>query len=167
MKELAELEVMGQVFSSLSGLPDDESRARVLRWVHDKLSIKSLPSPSNPTPVGTAAAENGAAAGFDSFPDMYHAFDPKSEKDKALIGAYWLRESGTAQFASMEVNRMLKDLGHGIANVTDALSSAMSEKPALIMQIKKSGTSRQARKQYKLTESGVRFVVARLQEDRA
>lgn len=166
MKELTELEVMGQVFTSLSSLPDDDARTRVLRWVHDKLAIKSLTAQPKPGLTAGVAVANGGAGSFENFPDMYHAFDPKSEKDKALIGAYWLRQSGAIQFASMEVNRLLKDLGHGIANVTDALSSAMSEKPALIMQIKKSGTSRQARKQYKITESGVRFIVARLQEDR-
>ena len=56
---------------------------------------------------------------------------------------------------------MLKDLGHRASNITDALSSAMKEKPALIIQVKKSGSARQARKLYKLTDAGVKWVASR------
>ena len=52
----------------------------------------------------------------------------------------------------------MKDLGHGVGNITDALTALKEERPALILQLKKSGTSKQARKTYKLTQEGIRRV---------
>lgn len=163
MDDLIELQVMAEVFKSLEKLPDNEAKARVLQWIEGKLQLPSV-APLKPKADNKADTKSEEPLVFDSFPDMYHAFNPKSEKEKALVGAYWLRLGGATQFASMEVNKLLKDLGHGVANITDALSSAMSEKPALIMQVKKSGSSRQSRKQYKITDSGSKFLAARLQE---
>jgi DNA-binding PadR family transcriptional regulator len=48
----------------------------------------------------------------------------------------------------------MKHLGHGVKNITSALSSLMNEKPQRVVQLKKSGSTKQARKQYKVTEAG-------------
>jgi DNA-binding PadR family transcriptional regulator len=56
------------------------------------------------------------------------------------------------------LNKELKNLGHGVSNITSALDTLMSRKPALVIQTKKSGTSKQARKKYKLTLEGLRAV---------
>jgi len=53
---------------------------------------------------------------------------------------------------------MLKNLGHGIGNVTRACSALIAEKPALLMQVKKAGSTKQARKQYRLTTAGIQRV---------
>jgi len=62
-------------------------------------------------------------------------------------------------------NASLKDLGHGLSNVTVALDGLKDEKPALILQLKKSGTSKQARKTYKLTVEGAKRVRQMLDHD--
>jgi hypothetical protein len=85
------------------------------------------------------------------------------EFEKALVVGYWFQVvQGQPDFGGQEVNSTLKNIGHGIANITDAFTTASSRKPSLVMQTQKTGTSRQARKQYKLTVAGVRWVESRL-----
>ena len=55
---------------------------------------------------------------------------------------------------------MLKNLGHGIPNVTKALDSLKGQSPALALQLKKAGTSQQARKTYKITVAGIKQIEA-------
>lgn len=79
--------------------------------------------------------------------------------DKALVGGYWLQIcEGAEAFASQAINDNLKNLGEGVGNVTQALDGLKNAKPALILQIKKSGKSKQSRKTYKLTHAGVKTV---------
>jgi hypothetical protein len=49
-------------------------------------------------------------------------------------------------------------LGHGLINITAALDDLREAKPALVLQVGKSGKSRQARKTYKLTIAGIKSV---------
>ena len=81
--------------------------------------------------------------------------------EKALVAAYWMQFFENApSFPAQPLNDLLKDLGHRVGNITEALTALKNERPALILQLKKSGTSRQARKIYKLTQEGARRVAA-------
>ena len=59
---------------------------------------------------------------------------------------------------SRRLNTELKHLGYAIPNITDALSSNMRKKPQRVIQLKKSGDSRQATKTYKVTNEGLAYV---------
>ncbi len=65
---------------------------------------------------------------------------------------------GADSFDSQSANTALKNLGHAIANITMALGALIKQKPALVLQTKKSGKSRQARKTFKLTVAGIKAV---------
>jgi hypothetical protein len=83
--------------------------------------------------------------------------------DRVLVAAYWLQGCAKqASWGGLQVNNLLKDLGHGVRNVTTALNSAQKHKPALVRQMSKSGKSQQARKTYKLTTAGVTRVRKKL-----
>jgi DNA-binding PadR family transcriptional regulator len=45
-----------------------------------------------------------------------------------------------------------------VSNITTALSSLIERKPQLVIQTRKSGNSKQARKRYRLTDAGIRAV---------
>ena len=76
-----------------------------------------------------------------------------------LVAGYWLQAiKGEPSFQALELNKELKNLGHPIGNVTDALTSNKDRKPSRILQLRKAGSSRQARKTYKLTHEGLIFV---------
>ncbi len=92
---------------------------------------------------------------FSEFAELYAAADPHSNADKALIAGYWLQFcQGADNFTGHAVNAELNHLGHKLANVTDAMSKLISVKPNLVLQLRKSGKSQQARKTYKLSAEG-------------
>lgn len=147
----AEVEAMRAVANALKPLKPD-AIARVLRWALDSHKV-------HPT-QGTSAADKKTSTDIPSqgFPDaaeLFAAARPQSGPDKALAVAYWLqvvREQ--PDFEAQSVNSELKHLGHRLANVTSTLNALMAQRPQLVVQLKKSGSSRQARKRYKLTQEG-------------
>lgn len=90
---------------------------------------------------------------------MFFAANPTGRGEQALVAAYWLQKvEDMADLTGYEVNKLLKELGYPVSNITDAFDQLMSQKPKLAMQTKKTGTSRQARKRYRLTREGERRV---------
>ncbi len=92
---------------------------------------------------------------FEDFADLFHACSPRTAPERALVAGYWVTVGeNQTEFTAQAVNTRLKDLGYGVSNITDALSSLQKREPSLVMQTAKQGTSRQARKLYKLTVAG-------------
>lgn len=162
-----ELEAMSAVAAAFADL-DQPTRTRVVRWAADRFDV-ALPSAGR-AGVAVDSQSGGDVAsgavkppeqGFDEFVDLFDAVNPDSAMERALTGAYWIQVvRGGQTWASQAVNELLKDTGHGITNVTDALSRAQNHKPALVRQVSKSGRAAQARKTYKLTTSGIAMIRA-------
>ncbi len=92
---------------------------------------------------------------------------PRTDPERALVAAYWASRD-KRDFRAQEINGLLKDLGFGLSNVTDALNSLMTRKPNEVMQTRKSGAARQSRKDYRLTQAGksrLREMLARVTEE--
>lgn len=82
--------------------------------------------------------------------------------ERILVVASWLEGStGGTDWTAQALNDELKQLGEGVPNITDALSTLIAKKPALIRQTRKTGRTQQARKRYTLTAAG-RAVIASL-----
>ena len=160
----AELRAMVEIEGALKDLGDEE-RSRVMQWAAARFR----------TPVKTATVKAGASAaieadaGNDEYPDLatfFSAANPSSDAEKALVGAYWMQYREDApDIETLTVNTKLKHLGHGIGNATRAFDSLKSEKPALIVQTKKDGSTKQARKKFKVTNEGKKKVEAMLQRE--
>jgi hypothetical protein len=165
----AEFAAMQSVYSALLGLNED-ARERVLDYVSSRLDIvpkaKAVHSPQRAaSDLGdddqSEEADAEASGSFGSFAELYDASQPKSQPEKALAGGYWLQVcQGGESFDGFSVNKELKNLGEGVANITSALDALKTQKPALCLQLKKAGKSRQARKTYKLTVAGIKAVEA-------
>ena len=162
-----EFEAFQQVHNALVGL-DEDAQARVLSSVSTLLGI-SAPRAAAAKPGATPADEddNVPDAGgnevapryFSEFAELYAAADPHSNADKALVGGYWLQVcQGSDNFSGHAINSELNHLGHKIANITNAMSSLNEVKPQLVLQLRKSGKSQQARKTYKLSAEGIKRV---------
>jgi hypothetical protein len=105
---------------------------------------------------------------YQDFVDLFHAADPKSAADAALVAAYWYQQVlGQPMLRAQDLNGALRNLGHGLANITDALRTLEQRKPPQIRQSGKSGRSPQARKSYKLTAEGAARVEALVEARRA
>lgn len=158
--QLQELAVMAVIAGELNKL-DAPAIARVLRWAADAFKTKAGMFVSDMTTATSEVSTSAPALKpqYDSLADFYSAASPTQANDKALLIGYWLQvlQDG-GDFDAQSVNKELKHLGHGVANITSAFDSLMARKPQLVIQTKKSGTSRQARKLYRLTLEGQRAV---------
>jgi hypothetical protein len=172
----AEIEAMGQIATALADL-DDGARTRVLRWAAERYGIKIL-RPEGSGGRGADAAggdddadEPGSPDGnggtsdrdYEHFAELYDAVAPTSDPERVLVAAYWTQVvEGKATFGSQELNKLLKQLGHGVGTVNKAMTSNMKKKPAFILQVARGGSSQQARKKYKVTDAGMKWVKGKI-----
>jgi hypothetical protein len=104
---------------------------------------------------------------YEEFAELYDAAGPSNDEEKLLTAAYWhqkVREQ--VSFQALELNRDLKNLGHGVGHINRVLATSIQKKPALVLQLRKSGNSQQSRKTYKLTGEGVKAVERMIRKDR-
>jgi hypothetical protein len=164
----AELDVMRDVAEALGKL-DESARKRVLKWTLDRfaggtgqvnLVSERVPSSSN---------RHQGEHGFSDLPSFFSAISPSTQSEKALVAGYWFQVvEGQSDLDSQQINTQLKNLGHGAANITRALEDLINSKPQLVIQTRKSGSSQQARKKYRLTAEGIariKQMLARAQDN--
>ncbi|HYH83811.1 MAG TPA: hypothetical protein VEX86_28725 [Longimicrobium sp.] len=112
-------------------------------------------------PKGSTNARR-ASGGIGS---MIERWKPETMAERALLGAYVLaRGRPDRTVTSQAINAELKRNGLPVPNITRAIESNLRARPPLMVQKKKMGTTRQARKQYALTQEGVDLVEAKLRE---
>jgi hypothetical protein len=179
----AEIEAMGKVADAIGDLEED-ARARVLRWAAERYGVETTQPRRRRSKVedvdeetdfddeddedggdGSGSTGSGTTSRheFAHFAELYDAVDPSTDAERVLVAAYWTQvHLGKPTFGSQELNKLLKDLGHGVTSINKALISNMRKKPALILQVARGGSSQQARKKAKVTEAGLKWVRAKL-----
>lgn len=136
-----------------------EARRRVLRWAADRYGADRIAAPSTRHRETLSGVEPLPAEHNDPG-EFFARAAPETEPESALLIAYWVQEvEGRAEFDSQTVNTMLKHLGHGVSNITRALNDLKQRRPQLVIQIEKSGKSKQARKRYRVTAAGKAQVI--------
>lgn len=161
----AELDAMKCVAEALEPL-DDTSRSRVIRWAADRYEVKlsgtvAKRSASSSPFMADEEQHTESTTAFDSAAELLAAAGAKTDTDKALVIGYWFQEVlNQSDLESQAINTELKHIGHGVGNITRALGNLMNQKPQLAIQLRKAGSSRQARKKYKLTAEGVKKVAS-------
>jgi hypothetical protein len=136
-----------------------------VRWAADRfgVAISSKAGARQPKGRDEEAQEDeasgdgaGSEGEYATLADLYVAAEPSVERDKVLVASYWHQVlQNKPDFTSYEVNKDLKDLGHGVGSINKVFTVLMDQKPQLIVQVKKSGTAKQGRKRYKLTKAGI------------
>jgi hypothetical protein len=165
----AEFSAIQAAYAALAPL-DEPARRRVLDYISARLGIATGMAPVGRKADGLGEVneddvlETRVPAGapqYASFAELYDAAQPKTDSDKALVAGYWLQVcQGAESFDGFSANKDLKHLGHSVGNITVAVDRLKSQKPALALQLKKSGKTKQARKTYKITTAGVKSVEA-------
>ena len=159
-----ELDAMAAIAKAIDQFSKEEIEIvqRILQWAVSRYSVKIIGAREGDIGKGGRGETLGEGTGgaeFGDIADLFHTTAPKTDPERALIAGYWFTTEGNKlEFSGQEVNSSLKNLGHGASNITDALTSLMRRKPSLVMQTAKSGSSRQARKKYKLTRAGLEYV---------
>jgi predicted transcriptional regulator len=97
------------------------------------------------------------------FPEILERWSPQRASEKTLLAAYFLnRFRRQPTLTSQRINAILKQHGLTVSNITRAIETNLRASPPLMEQIRKRGTTRQARKEYLLTDAGERIVEERL-----
>lgn len=82
-----------------------------------------------------------------------------TDVERSLVAAGYIQLKNEAEaFGSQEVNKQLNHAGFKIANITRALDGNIGTKPQRIIQLKKTGSAKQARKEYKVTTEGFKAI---------
>jgi hypothetical protein len=148
-----EIKAIGAISTALNEL-SDEQRSNVLLYINARYSGQTIPRGSIPAPASSSSGEQ-----YESLGDFFDALNPQTEADRVLAVGYWLQVvQGAADFESFPVNKELRNMGHPVSNITRALDTLISETPRLALQVGKSGSSKQARKKYKITREGIKKV---------
>ncbi len=148
-----EIKAMSDLAQALDSL-EPEVITRVLRWANERYRTKV-----NGGAPGQPQSPSADASQFSGFHDLFDAANPETAADKALVTAYWFQIlQGQEELESYDLNTELKNLGHPSTNITRDLDALMNRTPRYIMQVRKEGTTKQARKKYKLTREGIRAV---------
>lgn len=172
----AELDAMTAVKDALVDL-DEATRERVVWWaaqrfditlkgLHGSKSTKRVDGREDPEPDEDAEQQDEGepeTRKFEHFAELYEAVGPQTDAERMLVAAFWAHKyQDKPTFFSSALNKELKDLGHAVNEVARSMQANIDQKPALILQLKKSGSSRQARKTYKLSHEGIKWVESRL-----
>ena len=78
------------------------------------------------------------------------------------IDVYKRQVLGKESWQSADVQKELRELGYALTNVADSVASAVDKRPQRVIQLKKSGSSRQARKTFKLSDAGRKYIEGKL-----
>jgi len=144
---------------ALAGL-DAAAVARVLDWAVKRYAGDGGRKPARREDPGAPSS----LASVDDEPRedlaaLYEVVNPSTESESVLVAAYWHQVvQGAEHLDSQSLNAGLKNLGHGVGNVTRACTSLIRQRPALMMQVRKAGSTKQARKQYRLTSAGIQRI---------
>ena len=112
---------------------------------------------------GRPRGSTGARRGGVNLDSLLERWRPDTMAERALLGAYVLaRGRPDRTVTSQAINAELKRKQLPVPNITRAIESNLRSRPPLMVQKKKMGTTRQARKQYALTQEGVDYVESRL-----
>lgn len=154
-----ELEAMSVVHGALEPL-EGPARERVLRWAAAKFEVSAGTNSGRASDRGGVQdPEGGDVPEFTDVGDLVHASGAANGPERALVVGYWFQEAQSQDgWTAAALNSTLRNMGHPLANVTKTLDSLKARKPALVMQVSKSGRARQARKTYRLTTAGLSTV---------
>jgi len=152
-----ELHTMVEIQRLLDKL-DEGAASRVVRWLADRRGVVSR---SHSAGAGGLTADGGRTDREDGadLATTYEAAKPSTTPERVMVVTYWFQVAqGQADVDSQRVNSELKQLGHGLKNITKAFTELIRERPQLVIQVRKAGSTRQARKRYRLTAEGIKRV---------
>lgn len=186
-----ELKAMAACHEQLNDL-DFESKVRVIQWLISKYELNSYaqfgqshvkqgqPSANvvrvlsdttsytdnaEETLVAVPQAQELTIDSFETVAELFAATSPVNDWQKALVVAAYLQvKSGLSSFTAFEVNKELKNLGHGSSHISYNLQICIDKKPQLILQLRKEGKTKQAQKKYKVSGEGIKFVKSMIKE---
>lgn len=156
---MVEIKAMTAVAEALKGL-SPQPLERVLEWANKHFLGRAAPKAKPAAGTNVVVANDDAVGGGDQehvdFPTLLSSARHSTRVDRALLAGYYHQVVlGQTDFDGFSLNRELKNAGHASGNITRDLDGLIAKTPQLVIQTRKHGVSKQARKQYRLTTAGV------------
>lgn len=121
-------------------------------------NIETTPTPTIDKTEASIAQTN-KSINLNSFKTLEQVFaqaTPKTDSEKVLLAAAFLQtKQRWKEFGAFVVQKELKRIGKKSANITTSIKMLSTKKPALIVELQKTGDSKQSRKTYKVTPEGL------------
>lgn len=154
-----ELNAMQAIAKVLSPL-EPKARRRIMAWVNDKFEMEQLPAPRPPKSEASTGTAGDTQIQDTAPQDVARLFDraaPRTDAEKVLVVAYWMQEiNHEGGVMATRVNKVLGQLGHAVSHINEVFTRLMKQKPALVIQTRKSGKAKQARRTFMVTAEGVK-----------
>jgi len=149
-----EIAAMATMAGALDPLAEDE-RTRVLAWARSRYATGAS-SPGPPQARGELVAKSTTRIdAFSTLGELMAACSADADDRRVLVASVFVAQrNNEGAFTAAQVNAELKHLGHPVQNITRALDALIAQRPALVVQVRKSGSTRQARKLFKITDAG-------------
>lgn len=157
-----ELDAMQKISKAITVL-DEEAKRRVLAWALDKFGIEPAKGKSKATYQFSSEGEGETDINqeYQELENLFFDTQPSTHPDRVLVTCYWLQYiKKKPDIKSQYVNSQLKQLGHNVGNITKVFNSLVARKPQPLQQIRKSGSTQQARKKFRMTAEGKKNVEA-------
>jgi hypothetical protein len=164
-----EIAAMQTCTNAIESLEDDAPRRRVLSYLNARFGVSVPVHPTHPqarqAPASAAVVLGtptpGPTGPWQNFGDLFYAFRPTSNSEKALVAGYWLQMvEGKPAFKSNQANQLLKDLGEQIPhNIQRDYDRMIEMTPSLVVLQAGSGAGRRL---YKLTLPGIQSIQSRV-----
>jgi hypothetical protein len=110
---------------------------------------------------GTQPAAAPVITGFikyDNFEELLLFSTANTNAAKVLLAAAYLQENKNyKEFSSYDIHCLFKEIGEEIGQPSPALSYLMSKKPPLLIQTGSQGPGLKARRNFRVTEEGLRI----------
>jgi hypothetical protein len=156
------LEEINAAVSSYDPVMKEHARDILFKAAFGALPTKHAPTPKSGSELEIAKNEGDREAQV-PFNTLVERWTPTTQADWSLLGAYYFqRILGQPSITGLQVNKELKQHGRRVANITDCFTINMEADPARMMQTRKTGKSKQAKKLYLVTTAGIKYVEERL-----
>lgn len=164
---IARLDGVRKVLELVKDMNADDARW-VLTMAQQALEGSVLAPTGGPAPITSESPlpnGNGMRVLASDLAELFEKMQPETDYDKIMgVGFFLQYVEKQADFDSLTITTQLRELGYRLSNMTRAIDELTARSPALVMVTKKTGDTRQARRRYRLTQQGVRYVQARLSE---
>lgn len=177
MSEDPEIVALNAAYEALKHL-DQDAIERSLNWLATRMGVslaaKARSSANPAVPVAEPLAksvplttepetEPGDIGRFETSAEFLTKIQEPNDAERVLaVAAYLQTQEPEAELTGFRINKELKHIGHGLVNITKTIGVWIEQKPQLMIQVRKSGTTRQAKKVYKVTDEGFKWVGKRL-----
>jgi hypothetical protein len=95
---------------------------------------------------------------YDNFEELLLFSTAHSNTAKILLAAAYLQEKeNLKEFSSYDISHLFKSIGEEVSQPSAALSSLLGKNPPLLMQTGTQGTGEKSRRNFRLTEEGLRI----------